>query len=234
MAGGMLGLAVLWFIPAHSKLLCLATLGSITMAWAGLLYLTWRRLWMRALLLAMPLVAIVLLFLPGHVDAARLRQTYVASMASYEGVPYHWGGEGRRGIDCSGLPRRALRDALLKEGLCAFDGHALREWLVQWWFDASAQALSEGYRGCTVPLHQSGTIKEIDGTPLAPGDLAITKDGMHMLAYRGDGVWIQADPGTGFVISLHGKNDSNLWFSAPVTLHRWRVFDSITDKPVHH
>lgn len=230
-AGSVAALGALWFNPEHNKMLCLVTVGAIGMAWTGTLILTWSRKLVRAALLALPLLLLMTLFLPGQVHPSRLRESYLASMDSYEGVPYYWGGECGRGIDCSGLPRRALRDALLKEGTLSLDGKALRSWIEQWWYDASAQAISEGYRQYAAPLHIEGAIKNIDTSRLIPGDLAVTRNGVHMLVYRGEDNWIQADPGSAAVVSLNGKKDFNPWFSLPVTLHRWNILKDSNSKP---
>jgi hypothetical protein len=95
----------------------------------------------------------------------------------------------------------------------------------QWWFDTSARALGEGYRGFTNPLEVSGSIVEMDYSELKAGDLAVTRGGLHTLAYVGEGNWIQADPGIGKVATLNGKMDKNGWFKNRVEMHRWRVFD---------
>ncbi|QQL46237.1 NlpC/P60 family protein [Sulfuriroseicoccus oceanibius] len=172
----------------------------------------------------LPLIFAVPFLLPGRpIDAEELRDDYVARMSGFEGTSYHWGGETERGIDCSGLPRRALRDALLVYGVRHANGRALRLWLEHWWFDASARALSEGYRDYTVPLGAGGKIRDMSYDGLLPGDLAVTTDGVHVLAYLGEERWIQADPGIGEVAVLHGRNDCNIWFSRPVTMHRWRL-----------
>jgi hypothetical protein len=51
----------------------------------------------------------------------------------------------------------------------------------------------------------------------------VTTSGIHILAYTGDGQWIQADPGIGAVATLDGRTDDNGWFGAPVTTHRWQL-----------
>lgn len=159
----------------------------------------------------------------GKIDAVELRQDYVQRLAGFESVKYYWGGENFHGIDCSGLPRRALRDSLLAYGIRHFSGRAFRSYLEQWWFDASAKALGEGYRDYTSPIGVTGTIREMNYEGLVPGDLAVTTSGVHILAYAGDGQWIQADPGIGEVATLSGRTDDNPWFLEPVTTHRWQI-----------
>lgn len=161
-------------------------------------------------------------FLPGHPsDPDSLRSRYLSALHALEGTRYIWGGEGRFGIDCSGLPRRALRAALFREALANLNPAPIRDALDQWWHDASALALSEAYRDYTVPLNLSGKLKSLDTSTLLPGDLAITQDGLHLLVYHGNDSWTQADPSIGKVITLNSRTDSNLWFHSPVTLHRW-------------
>jgi len=223
--GAFAGIVVIGFHPVSSKMLNSAFLACVMGAWMGIMILTWKRKAVRTVAFSLPvLVAIPFLLPSGEIDAGEIRQNYVQRMAEFEGTKYHWGGEGERGIDCSGLPRRALRDALWVYGAKHANGRAFRMWIEQWWFDASAHALSQGYRGYTVPLTPGGTIHEMDYASLIPGDLAVTTNGVHILAYAGNGQWIQADPGIGAVATLHGKSDENLWFHTPVTTHRWHIF----------
>jgi hypothetical protein len=44
-----------------------------------------------------------------------------------------------------------------------------------------------------------------------------------ILAYVGNGLWIQADPGIGSVATLNGRTSNNRWFDTPVTTHRWQL-----------
>ncbi|MGB6220928.1 NlpC/P60 family protein [Haloferula sp.] len=223
--GAFAGIFVIPLNPVNSKLLKLAFLGCIVGAWVGFTILTWKRKPVRVAALILPLLAAVPFILPGgEIDTDELRQDYVRRMSEFEGTKYHWGGESSRGIDCSGLPRRALRDALLAYGFRHFNGRAFRGCVEQWWFDASAKALGEGYRDYTRPLGATGTIQEMDYDGLVPGDLAVTTSGVHILAYAGDGQWIQADPGIGAVATLDGRTADNGWFRTPVTTHRWQLF----------
>lgn len=221
-AVGVAGVVVLH--PLNSLLIRLALLGCVAGSWMGMVVLGWRWRWWRVGLLVLPVVAMVPVMLPGgEIDGEELRADYVRRLGVFEGTRYYWGGESARGIDCSGLPRRAMRDALLAYGLRHGNGRAIREWVGQWWFDASARALAEGYRGYTVPVGMAGTIREMDYGKLRPGDLAVTASGVHILAYAGGGRWIQADPGMGRVVTLDGRADANGWFLSMVTVHRWRV-----------
>lgn len=188
--------------------------------------LGWKRKPFLILTLMLPLIAVIPIILPNHeINSEELRQDYVRRMSEFEGTKYYWGGENSRGIDCSGLPRRAFRDALMAYGIKHFNGRAFRAYIEQWWFDASAKALGEGYRNYTSTIGTTGTIQKMDYTSLVPGDLAVTTCGVHILAYAGDGRWIQADPGIGAVATLNGRTDDNNWFSLPVTTHRWRIFE---------
>lgn len=155
-----------------------------------------------------------------------MQQGYLDRLVNFESTDYYWGGENARGIDCSGLPRRSLRDALFRYGFSSLNSRALRQGVKQWWYDASAKALSEGYRDYTIPLGLRGKIREISYDQLLPGDLAVTADGVHVLVYLGGNQWIQADPGIGKVATLDGRVDENSWFGVPVTMHRWKVLSS--------
>lgn len=222
--GSLAGILVISLNPVSSTMLNLAFLACVVGAWFGVTVFAWKRKPMRIAVLALPLLAAVPFVLPGgKIDGEELRRDYVRRMAGFEGTKYHWGGESSRGIDCSGLPRRALRDALLAYGVKYFNGRAFRSYFEQWWFDASAKALGEGYRGYTMPLGPAGTIQEMNCDGLVPGDLAVTTSGVHILAYAGNGQWIQADPGIGAVATLDGKTGDNVWFHTPVTTHRWRI-----------
>lgn len=221
-AVGVAGVVVVH--PLNSMVMRLALVGCVVGAWVGMVVLGWRGRWGRVGLLVLPVLAVVPVMLPeGEIDAEELRADYVRRLGVFEGTRYYWGGESARGIDCSGLPRRAMRDALLAYGVRHGNGRAIREWVGQWWFDASARALAAGYRGYTVPVGMGGTIREMDYGALRPGDLAVTASGVHILAYAGGGRWIQADPGLGRVVTLDGRVGENGWFLSAVTVHRWRV-----------
>lgn len=224
MLGAAVGIFVIPLNPVNSKILKLAFLGCIAAAWVGFTILTWKRKPVKVAALFLPLLAAVPFILPGgDIDARELRQDYVRRMSEFEGTKYHWGGESSRGIDCSGLPRRAVRDALLAYGFRHFNGRAFRGYIEHWWFDASAKALGEGYRDYTSPVGMKGTIQEMDYEGLVLGDLAVTTSGVHILAFTGDGKWIQADPGIGAVTTLDGRTADNGWFRTPVTIHRWQL-----------
>jgi hypothetical protein len=212
--------------PVNSTKLKLAWLACLVGLWAGLTILSWRQKRLRIIFLTIPLLAGNPFLLPASpINRDELRAEYLRQLSSFEGTKYFWGGETKRGIDCSGLPRRALRNALLSYGFQNLNGTAFRSFLEHWWFDASAKALSQGYRDYTTPLTTTGTIREMSYDNLIPGDLAVTQDGIHILAYLGDGLWIQADPGIGAVATLPGRTEDNNWFDTPVTTHRWQLLE---------
>ena len=222
--GAFLGIFASQLSPVQGKLIKLAFLASLGIFWLGSVLLLWNvKIARWALVLIFAVVALMFM-LPGRpVVVDELRDDYVERMGRFESTQYYWGGESRRGIDCSGLPRRALRDALFSYGFQHVDGRAMRAYFKQWWFDASARALSEGYREYAQPLEISGTIRTIDDSMLAPGDMAITSDGVHVVVYAGEGEWIQASPDAGQVITLDGRSGDSVWFEVPVEMYRWSV-----------
>lgn len=215
-------LALPWTM-APMGLTKLAWLVSTIAAWAGLLALFWKYPWIRRSLLVLTLAAVIPFCLPGRAIAtATLRHDYVRRLVELAGTSYVWGGESRRGIDCSGLPRRAYRDALLSYGLRHANGRAIRGWAAHWWFDASARALGEGYRNNTMAVNAAGTLSTMEYAALRPGDLAVTRNGVHVLVYLGDNQWINADPGAGAVVTFDGRTGTSGWRRSLVTAHRWR------------
>ena len=206
---------------AH-RLVILCSLGGVCF---GPLILLWKFVTARVVFIAIPILLITPFLLPGKdIEQKVLRDDYLARMVSYKGTVYHWGGESRRGIDCSGLPRKALRDALLYQGLRKFNGRCTRLFLKHWWNDASAKALAEGYLDYAALTGEKGTIATMDYGKLLPGDLAVTEDRRHVLIFLGSENWIQADPAANQVTIDNGRTGESGWFAVPVTLHRWSEF----------
>lgn len=159
-------------------------------------------------------------------DEKALRMQFLSDLEAQRGRTYVWGGEGFAGVDCSGLPRRAFRFACLKRGALERNPYLWRLALESWLFDASASAMKEGYRGATTPLSLSAkAITSLDHQSIEPGDLAVTSNGVHLLAYLGDGRWIQADPGALEVIVEDAANSTNAWMNTPVEIVRWSALE---------
>ncbi|HVF11359.1 MAG TPA: NlpC/P60 family protein [Abditibacteriaceae bacterium] len=200
--------------------------GSITL-WAGCLYLFWNQKSVRLASIIPALVLTAFLLLPGRVaDTSSLRREYVRSLLGYQGTRYVWGGENKLGIDCSGLPRCALMNANLRQGVLTANPRLLRESLTLWWFDSSAKALKEGYRDKTRVLLTSRSINALDHSRILPGDFAVTSSGVHALCYLGDKTWIEADPGPQDRVITLKVPTANAWFNIPVHIMRWRQFEA--------
>ena len=215
-------IATVWLVPVSSGILRLAWLAALAGLVVGLTGLLWKRPFLRLIPVSLAWLVCLPVVLPGRpLDRDALRRDYVQRLRDFEGAPYFWGGETAHGIDCSGLPRKALREAMLHQGLSTLNGKAVRGFFENWWFDASAKALGQGYRGYTVALPNKGTVRTLDTIGMRPGDLAVTGDGRHVMVFLENDRWIQADPGPGQVIIENGRTSPNRWFDAPVTIHRW-------------
>jgi len=211
--------------PINNFPLRIVSLLGLATLWIGLLYFYWRRTVIRLAAVVVAGCAGLFLVCPGRdFDAEALRRKYVSSLMAYQGTRYIWGGENRLGIDCSGLVRSGLIVANYEQGFSTLNPRLVREGLSLWWHDCSARALGEEYRNRTRILFSAQSINEVDYTKLLSGDLAITEDGIHVLAHLGAGKWIEADPQEKHVIALSAPG-TNAWLREPVRLVRWTEFE---------
>jgi len=205
-----------------SRMLAVFLLGAVLL---GALVLFWRKPVIRWTLLAITAFAGLLLLGPSRSlpSAAVMRDDYLKGLQRYDGVTYFWGGENSRGIDCSGLVRRGLVDALFLRGVRTFHPGLIRESLSLWWNDCTANALGKGQPPFTTQVTDAPSINALQPDRARPGDLAVTADGLHVLAYLGDSTWIEADPGILKVIQVKVPSPDNGWFQTPVRIVRWRI-----------
>ena len=162
-------------------------------------------------------------------DPHELRSIYLQRLLAYRNTPYVWGGENARGLDCSGLMRRALVDANVEEGFRTRNPALWREAFALWWNDCSALEMKNGYGGKLRPRFPASNLNEIPNARLQPGDLAVTQNGVHVLAFVGGKTWVEADPNLaqgGDKVILVKSPSRNGWFQMPVQIMRWTQLDA--------
>jgi len=220
------GLLILWalllYYPIRNGFSRAAILATFTGCVVCLVLMLWRHKWSRWAPLAIPAIFAALLLLPGRpVNRVVLRAAYVTELQSYKETRYVWGGENWRGVDCSGLLRSALVDAQFRQSFHTLNPALARQALWFWWHDASAHDLRNGYQGQTSQLGSPIPLKDVPPDLLLPGDFAVTADGSHVLAYFGNGRWIEADPYALRVIELSPGMPSE-WWIVNVVPCRWQ------------
>jgi hypothetical protein len=218
--------AAILLYPINNFPLRVSTLLALAALWVGTLYFYWQRKGVRYMALLVAAVALAFLLVPGrNFNSKSLRAKYVNALQRYEGTRYVWGGEGRLGIDCSGLVRSALIVANYQQGIRTLNPRLVREGISLWWHDCSAQALGEEYRHGTHVLFEAPSINETAADKLLPGDIVVMDDGVHTLAYLGNTLWIEADPDAKRVIKVETPS-TNTWFNEPIKVVRWTEFEA--------
>lgn len=160
-------------------------------------------------------------------DRDKLRETYLRRLRSFGSARYFWGGETGRRIDCSGLARVALWQAIMEEGIRRGNPRLVGPALWRfWWRDMSALDMLNGSYGYTHVIGRAEKLSGCDTSGLLLGDLAVAESGVHVLIYVGDNNWIEASPDDQRVVTneAYARNGRG-WFNVKVTFVRWWVLD---------
>lgn len=167
-----------------------------------------------------------------------LRDAYVRRVVSFSNVKYVWGGESHFGIDCSGLVRIGLCEAMLERGFVVGSLPLIRSAARFWWQDMTARCMLDHKYGYTRTIGHADklsapvSVAMLAGEALRKGDLAVTDNGVHVLVYTGGGRWTEANPNDGKVVTNGASGSPRAYFNMPVTFLRLRVFDE--PSLIHH
>ncbi|MEN6371484.1 MAG: NlpC/P60 family protein [Armatimonadota bacterium] len=227
--GSSIGVYLLPDMKAASRLVLASTfilgLVCLVLILNRILY-KWKNIRYTGLILLL-LCVIWTIFGGGAVKTDDLRDAYIEQLLAYRNTPFAWGGETKRGVDCSGLARTAFWQAMLKHGVRTNNPRLFGPYLWRfWWLDMSAKAMKDNEYGYTVTIDKADRIVGYNPTKLKKGDLAIVVN-MHVLIYLGDNRWIEACPDDNKVVIKSSTVDTDHpWFNAgPVTFLRWSMLN---------
>ena len=216
-----------WLYPVSDDTTRTIGLILVPLIWVSLVVLVWKNRLVHIALLAVTVAIGFFMILPARTqrDVAVLRSDYVAGLRRYSGVRYYWGGESPKGIDCSGLIRRGMIDALFLHGIQSADPGLVRYSIWIWWHDCTAADFGSD-RSLTARCFTVPSINLLDHSRVLPGDLAVTTSGAHIMAYLGSNAWIEADPDVGRVITEQAASTRNRWFLTPMNIVRWNILEN--------
>lgn len=171
------------------------------------------------------LVALVFMVIQWMVLSSpmELRAVYQQMLLSYDQTPYVWGGESHRGIDCSGLVRRGLIDALRQVGIKHLRLDLLWQSYALSLIDFHARDIMTNTRHFTF-IKRIENLNQASLTELQPGDLAVLASGTHVMVYLGHNDWIEANGTEDKVIRVRLPEKKLQHFSKPVFIYRWKIF----------
>jgi hypothetical protein len=77
------------------------------------------------------------------------------------------------------------------------------------------------YRGLMRSVLTRPSLNELDHSRIREGDIMVTLNGVHTMAYIGDQIWIEADPVDKKVIKARVPEYRIVWFKVPSKIMRW-------------
>jgi len=218
----VVAIILLFINPINRKSTNLLLITSLIALWMYIIFLSRKIKALNFTFILLPFILFFLLSLNGPtIDKEVIRTEYVKSLKKYDGTKYLWGGENSLGIDCSGLVRRGLIDTYIRLGISNFSPQYIRKGLYLWFNDMSAEALGNEYKNQTVLILSDQTLNTLDYGKIKEGDIMVTANGVHTMAYIGNQEWIQADPTEHKVIILKAPNENNSWYKTPSNILRW-------------
>lgn len=216
-------LIILFFDPINRTSTKYLFLLTSTLFFITTIYVFKKNLYIKLLTILFSIIFLFIFAFEGKkIEVSVLREQYIKDLEKFENTPYLWGGESIFGIDCSGLIRRGIMDANLKLGIKTLNPLLVREAISMWFYDIAADSMMNEYRNTTQYVFSGKSVNELDYSKILPGDFMVTQNGVHTMAYIGDKIWIEADPGFAKVLKVKVPEKDLMWFKIPTKIMRWK------------